>query len=103
MAASDIVALTSKNEGAPVSITEAMACERACISANVGGVSDIVENYKSGIVPKSVVEESGNDLLELITNEDFRDELGKKGKSRSLELFNFEVLVKNMERVYKSI
>ena len=61
LAATDIVALTSKNEGTPVSIIEAMACERACISTDVGGVSDIVENYKSGIISKGVVEEYGND------------------------------------------
>ena len=37
LAASDIVCLTSLNEGTPVSIIESMASETASISTNVGG------------------------------------------------------------------
>ena len=103
LAASDIVALTSYNEGTPVSIIESMASGKASISTNVGGVSDIIENFINGIISKSTVKDFGNDLLKLINDETLRLELGKNGKSRSLKLFNYDVLVKNIESLYKSI
>lgn len=103
LAASDIVALTSYNEGTPVSIIESMASGKASISTNVGGVSDIIENYKSGIVSKNTIKDFGDDLLELIIDKDLRRELGKNGKTRSLKLFNYDVLVNNIEKLYESI
>src|SRR5207237_7670923 len=41
-AAADVVALTSRNEGSPVSIIEAMAAGRAVVCTAVGGVPDLV-------------------------------------------------------------
>lgn len=38
----DIVALTSINEGTPVSLIEAMASARAVVATNVGGISDLL-------------------------------------------------------------
>jgi len=38
----DIVALTSKNEGTPLTLIEAMANERAVIATAVGGVVDLL-------------------------------------------------------------
>ena len=103
MAASDIVALTSLNEGTPVSIIESMAAGKASISTNVGGVGDIIENNISGIISKSSVKQFGDDLLKLINDKTLRNKLGKNGKNRSLKLFNYNVLIKNMEKVYQSI
>src|SRR6266550_5631922 len=40
-AASDVVALSSLNEGSPVSLIEAMAAGRAVVAAAVGGVLDV--------------------------------------------------------------
>ena len=38
----DIVALTSRNEGTPLSLIEAMAARRPIISTVVGGVRDLL-------------------------------------------------------------
>jgi glycosyltransferase involved in cell wall biosynthesis len=45
----DILALTSDNEGTPVSIIEAMSAGVPVVSTNVGGVSDVLGNGKYGI------------------------------------------------------
>ena len=41
----DILALTSINEGTPVSIIEAMACSVPVISTHAGGVRELIAEY----------------------------------------------------------
>ncbi len=46
LAGLDIVALTSKNEGTPVSLIEAQAAGKPIVSTNVGGIENIVYQMK---------------------------------------------------------
>ena len=101
LAASDILTLTSINEGTPVSIIEAMVSGTACVSTNVGGVSDIIENNKSGIVSNANVSEFSKCLLKLINDENYRNKIGLNAKKRSLELFDYEVLSYNVKKLYE--
>ena len=103
LAASDIVCLTSLNEGTPVSIIESMASETASISTDVGGVSDIIENNFSGIVCSKEVKDYGENLLKIIEDDDLRLKLAKNGKSISLENYNYNRLVSNTESIYQNI
>ena len=103
LAASDIVCLTSLNEGTPVSIIESMESETASISTNVGGVLDIIENNISGIVCSNEVGIYSENLLKMIEDDDLRFKLAKKGKIFSLENYNFKKLVANMETLYQSM
>ena len=103
LAASDIVCLTSLNEGTPVSIIESMASGTAAISTNVGGVSDIIENNISGIVSSKEVNDYGENLLKMIEDDNLRLKLAKNGKSISLENYNYNKLVFNIESLYQKI
>jgi glycosyltransferase involved in cell wall biosynthesis len=103
LSSSDILCLTSINEGTPVSIIEAMASKTACISTDVGGVSDIIDDGISGIVSSSVVNEFGEELLKMIENDSFRKELAEQGQSKSMKTFNYQVLVNNIESLYQHI
>ena len=103
LAASDIVCLTSLNEGTPVSIIESMASETASISTNVGGVSDIIENNVSGIVCSKEVKDYSENLLRIIEDDDLRLKLAKNGKSISLENYNFKKLVASIETLYQEM
>ena len=53
----DVVALTSKNEGTPVSLIEALAARRPVVAAAVGGVPEILGKLEGG--PKMSSESSG--------------------------------------------
>jgi len=99
----DIVALTSLNEGTPVSLIEAMASGRPVISTDVGGVRDIVREGYNGLLVKSEdVKEFSDKLKSLINDREKRTELGANGRSFASGTYNKERLVGDIEDLYKS-
>ncbi len=100
----DIICLTSKNEGAPVSIIEAQASQVSVVVTDVGGVRDIVVDNKTGfIVPKDNARIFVDKLLTLIENESIRKEFGENGWKFVRDKFHYSRLVKDMEVYYKSL
>ena len=49
-AAVDVVALTSANEGTPVTVIESLASGRPVVATDVGGVRDVVRDGHSGFL-----------------------------------------------------
>jgi len=100
-AGSDIVALTSLNEGTPVSIIEGMASQRAVICTNVGGVKDVVNNGHNGFLCDVNAETYSRRLEELIVNKPLRNDMAKNGQSFALENYSYERLVSETEDLYR--
>lgn len=100
-AGSDIVALTSLNEGTPVSIIEAMASQKAVVSTRVGGVEDIIVDGVYGLLSDQTVEGFANKLLQLVNNKKFRGALGKSGKEFVMKNFSYFRLAKETEELYQ--
>jgi len=97
----DIVTLTSFNEGTPVSLIEAQASEKPVVSVNIGGISDIVVNGKTGFLTNLDEEEKfASYLIKLSKNKDLRIEMGKKGKEFVFERFHYRRLVNDIEKLY---
>jgi glycosyltransferase involved in cell wall biosynthesis len=97
----DIVCLTSLNEGTPVTLIEAQAAQKVVVSTDVGGVQDVVLNNKSGFLAnKKNHKEFAALLLNLIENNDLRDEMSKNGKKFVIEKFNYSRLVSDIKNLY---
>ncbi len=97
----DIVALTSLNEGTPVSLIEAMAAGRPVVATRVGGVPDVVEDGKSGyLVESGDIEEFSDRLSELIADSEKRRCFGEYGRVSVRDRFSKERLIKDMEGLY---
>lgn len=100
-AGSDIIALTSLNEGTPVSLIEAQAAGKAVISTKVGGIGDVVkENETALLSPVNDVESFQKNLLQLVQDDNLRKSLGSKGADFVMQKYSYHRLVKDMSSLY---
>ena len=110
----DVVALTSLNEGTPLSLIEAMASGKAVISTAVGGVVDLLGTKRNeddgfSVCERGIGTESNsvdgfvNGLLHLKSNEELRREMGFKGRDFALSNFSKERLVGDTKRLYQKL
>ncbi len=100
----DLICLTSDNEGTPVSLIEAQACNLPVISTDVGGVRDIVKDGETGfIVPKKNVAALAEKLALLINSKEIREKMSQNGWKFVEEQFHYTTLVRNMENYYRQL
>jgi glycosyltransferase involved in cell wall biosynthesis len=97
----DIVALTSLNEGTPVSLIEAQAANKPIVSTRVGGISDVVIENETALLSnvddrKSFCE----NLLALVENDEFRKAFGQNGVSHVQRKFSVDRLVADTANLY---
>lgn len=103
LAASDVVCLTSINEGTPVSIIESMASATASISTNVGGVSDIITDSFNGCIAEGELVSFGEKLLKIIEDNKFRNKIAENARDKSVATYDYKILVNNIEDLYAKI
>ncbi len=110
----DIVALTSLNEGTPLSLIEAMANEKPVISTAVGGVVDLlgaVETEKTGFQMRergvSAASEDApgfaDGLQYLLENDKMRDIFGRRGKDYVEANYSKSRLVSDIKNLYGAL
>ena len=100
----DIIALSSLNEGTPVSLIEAQACNNPVVSTNVGGIENIVVNGKTGLLSQiNDIDGYAQNLLELIENDAKRQEMKQNGWNHVKNSFSYRRLVKDIDSLYKKL
>ena len=96
----DIICLTSKNEGTPVSLIEAQASGNPVVSTNVGGIENVISADETGYLSDvGDLEQFTINLLKLIENEGIRNNMSNKGRERSTH-YSFENLISNIKSLY---
>lgn len=100
----DIIALTSLNEGTPVSLIEAQAAGVPVISTNVGGVSDVVDDAITGFVINGFkVEDYAEKLSVLVENPDIRAKMSQNGWNYVEHKFHYRRLVDEVANLYREL
>jgi glycosyltransferase involved in cell wall biosynthesis len=101
-AAADVVALSSDNEGTPLTLIEAAAAGRPVVATAVGGVLDIVSDGVTGFVVDPSDEEAfGRRLLELAVDPGLRARMARAAVSTAGR-FSAARLVDDLEEVYST-
>ena len=100
----DIVCLTSLNEGTPVSLIEAQACEKVIVATDVGGVRDIVFPGENGyVVSLGDENEFIKKIITLLEDRKIRQKMGSCGKKFVFENFDKEKLLENINKLYSKL
>lgn len=110
----DIVALTSRNEGTPLTLIEAMLNARPVIATAVGGVIDllggVLEESKSFAICERGIRIAPDDaegfaegLRRLITDESLRLRLGERGRQFVEQNYAKERLLKDISELYRQL
>jgi glycosyltransferase involved in cell wall biosynthesis len=105
LAAADVFALPSRNEGFAVAALEAMACGLPLVAAEVNGVGEILEGgEKAGgvIVPSGDAAALAGGLGRLLDDHGLRRELGVRARRRVQERFSLEVVGEQLRQFMKS-
>ena len=110
----DIVALTSLNEGTPLSLIEAMAAGRPVISTAVGGVVDLLgerreEHDGFAVCERGIAVASGDaagfarGLIYLAKNERLRFSLAENGRDFVHKIYSKERLIEDIRSLYRRL
>jgi glycosyltransferase involved in cell wall biosynthesis len=100
----DIFVHPSLRDGMPNALLEAMACEKAVIATPVGGVTDVLEDGKNGIIvgvnDASALAEQINELLDDLRK---RASIGKLARETIKSKFTLEKELEANLIVYKNL
>lgn len=99
----DIVVASSKREGLPVNIMEAMLGAKPIVLTDNRGHRELVENGKNGfIVEQENPEQFAEYIAKLCSSKKLREELGENG-SKMVTQFSLEIVLDQLNEVYDSI
>lgn len=98
----DIVLLTSISEAFPYSVIEAMACERAVIASDVGGVGEALEECGMLVRPRDV-DGFASAVRQLLDDAPLRTKIGRRARQRVLEEFRLDGSVASYLELYRTL
>lgn len=100
----DILALSSFNEGTPVSLIESQAAGVPVITTNVGGVSDVVADGSTGfIITGFNVSDYASKLSLLAEDSDLRKKMSQNGWNFVEHKFHYRRLCADMTKLYHQL
>ena len=103
LSASDIVVLTSDNEGTPISLIQAGFAGKPTVSTNVGSVKEIVLDGKSGLITELTPESLAIAVSSLVDDDVLRKNFGSAASVHTHTNYSVDRLVKDHSRLYKEL
>jgi glycosyltransferase involved in cell wall biosynthesis len=114
----DVVALTSLNEGTPLSLIEAMAAGRAIVATDVGGVRDLLTReweddperpWTPSPVPRGLLVPSGDvegfsaALIAVLHDRAVREKMSESAREFARSHFSVDRLCRDLDRIYREL
>lgn len=99
---SDIVILTSKSEGLPRVILEAMAHSKPVVGFDVGGVKSLIQNNINGyLIDHGDNNKFAEKLTQLTLSSSLREDLGREGLKIAQNNFSAEKVKEKLLKVFR--
>lgn len=100
----DIFVMPSLMEGFGLAILEAMAAGKAVVGTRIGGITEVVEDGKDGLlVPPGNPKELANALLKLLYDDQLRKQLGAAARRAAAQKFPIEKTVQKTVELYEMV
>lgn len=100
----DVCVCLSNNESFGVAAIEASATERPVVVSDVGGLPEvIVDNVTGVVVPAQDPKSAAEAIKALHDNPDLRVKMGKAGRQRVIEQYDWNKNVDKMIRIYNDL
>ena len=103
LAVSDLVLLTSDNEGTPIALIQAGMAGIPSVSTNVGSITEVVVNNQTGLITDFSVVNIADALEKLVSNSQLREQYGQAASQFCLGKFHTEIMISNYSRLYKQL
>jgi glycosyltransferase involved in cell wall biosynthesis len=101
--ASDIFAMPSLNEGLGVAALEAMACGVPAIASAVGGLREVVEHDRTGIlVAPARADEIGAAIVRLANSAELRTTMGAAARQRVEQNYSMSTMADRTLALYRA-
>jgi glycosyltransferase involved in cell wall biosynthesis len=109
----DLVLLTSKNEGTPQTLLEAMACGKAFVAPDVGGISDLttgeseerrgVKYFGNAALAERTASALASAMVRLIEDPPLRRKMGARGREFVSSHYSATRLAHDLANLYNSL
>jgi glycosyltransferase involved in cell wall biosynthesis len=97
----DCVCLTTYEETFGLVLPEAMRAGIAVIGSNSGGVPEIIDHHKTGLLFDSKDEQSLYQQISLLYNDsELKADLARQGKAKADELFDYDLHFNALENIF---
>ena len=104
LSAFDMFVLTSRFEGLPRAVLQAMVAGAPVVATAVGGTPEVVEDGKTGrLVAAGDPESAARTILDLAADPESRVRLAGNARARIDEAFDIRGMVRSLDRIYAEL
>lgn len=101
---SDFYVLPSHNEGLPMSILEAMSYGLPVVSTRVGGIPELIDHGRDGLlIEAGDVEALADALVQLGNNPSLRHQMSSAARSKIEDSYSVGAVLPRLEQIYRSL
>ena len=102
--AADVVVLSSRSEGTPLTLIEALASGRPAVATAVGGVPDVVRDGQTGmLVPAGDPEAFADAMLRLARDPSSRQAMGAAARADMRTRYSAARLADDLDALYRAL
>ena len=97
----DVLALPSKEESFGIAYLEAWLCSKPVIGARIGSTQCVIDEGIDGLlVEPNDAEDIARAIIELLSNSDMREKLGRNGHNKAISQYTWDKVVDKVEGLY---
>jgi glycosyltransferase involved in cell wall biosynthesis len=100
----DIVVLTSKWEGLPIAIIEALSKGKPIVATDVGGIRELLKDRISGYITKpGKYKDVANRILDILKDKDLFFKMREEADKSIDDSFDINAMAYNIDNLYRNL